>query len=236
MDLSVQTREKLGKAVKSLRREGLIPAELYGHGVANLHLSVPKKEFAKVFKDAGMNTLINLLVNGKKQPAERDSPERRPVLIHEIEKNYLTDEVAHVDFYQVRMDEKLKAKIPLEFIGESPAVKEKAGILNKAMTEIEVEALPADLPHRLSVDLSRLLNLNQSIYVRDIKIPKNAEVLVDPGTVIITVTPPVAEEEKVEKAPVDVSSVKVETEEKKAERATEKEVVKDKKEPAPKEK
>ncbi len=220
MDLSVQTREKFGKAVKALRREGLIPAELYGHGASNLHLSVPSREFAKVFKEAGTNTLVNLLVEGKKQP----------VLIHEVDRDYLTDEVAHIDFYQVRMDEKIKAKIPLEFVGESPAVKEKAAILNKAMTEIEVEALPADLPHRLSADLSKLLDLNQSVYVRDIAVPKGVEVLVDPETVVVTATPPAAEEKKVEEVPVDVSAVKVETEEKKAERSAEKETVKEKKE------
>lgn len=213
MELLVKPREKLGKAVKVLRREGFIPAELYGHGINNVHLSVPSRDFAKVFKEAGTNTVVNLLVDGRKQP----------VLIHDVAKDFLTDEVAHVDFYQVRMDEKLKAKIPLEFTGESPAVKEKAGILNKAMTEIEIIALPSDLPRRLSVDLSGLVDLNQSIYVRDIKIPKGVEVLVDPETVIVTATPPVAEEEKIEAAPViDVGAVKVETEEKKAERAAEK--------------
>ncbi|MBI4087222.1 MAG: 50S ribosomal protein L25 [Candidatus Liptonbacteria bacterium] len=213
MDLSVKPREKFGKAVKQLRRAGLIPAELYGHGTKNIHVSVPVREFAKVFKEAGTNTVVNLLVDGKKQP----------VLIQDIERNYLSDEIAHIDFYQVRMDEKLKAKIPLEFVGESPAVKEKAGILNKAMTEIEVEALPSDLPHRFSVDLSRLLDLNQSMYVKDIAVPKGVEVLVDPETVVATITPPVAEEEKIEAPVVDVTAVKVETEEKKMERTAEKE-------------
>lgn len=219
MDLSATQREKFGKAVKTLRREGLIPAELYGHGVGNLHLSVPKKEFANVFKEAGSNTVVNLSVGG----------EKRPALIHDVDRDYLTDEITHIDFYQVRIDEKLKAKIPLEFIGESPAVKEKAGILNKAMIEVEVEALPADLPHRLSVDLSKLVDLNQSIYIRDIKIPRGVEILVGLETVVITATPPAVEEEKVE-APVDVSAVKVETEEKKAERVVEKETKKGEKE------
>jgi large subunit ribosomal protein L25 len=210
MDLSVQKREKFGKAVKSLRREGFIPAELYGHGLENLHLTVPAKDFIKVWKQAGSNTVVNVLLEKKKQPA----------LIYEVRKNYLSGDIEHVDFYAVRMDEKIKAKVPLEFIGEAPAVKEKSGILNKAMAEIEVEALPADLPRSFEVDISSLDDINKSIYVKDIKVPKGVSITVDPETVIVTVKPPLAEE-KVE-APVEVSAVKVEGEEEKAERAAEK--------------
>lgn len=213
MDLTVQTREKLGKAVKSLRREGFIPAELYGRGLKNFHLSIPAKDFLKVLKEAGTSTVVNVVLGGKKTPA----------LIQDIGRNYLTGEVEHVDFYQVRMDEKIKAKVPLEFIGEAPAVKEKNGILNKAMSEIEVEALPADLPRRLELNLALLDDINKSIYVKDLKVPAGVKVLVDAGTVIATVTPPVAEEVKVVEEVVDMSAVKVEGEEKKAERMAGKE-------------
>jgi len=206
MDLAVKTREKFGKQVKALRKEGLIPAELYGHGVKNMHLSVGAKEFAKVFKEAGTNTLVTLVVDKEKKPA----------IIHDMMRDYISGEIIHVDFYQVKMDEKIKTKVPLEFVGVSAAVKEKSGILNKSMTEIEVEAFPQDLPHRLTVDISLLDDLNKSIYVRDIKIPKGVEVLVGPGTAVATATPPLAEE--VVEVPVDVSAVKVETEEKTAER------------------
>jgi large subunit ribosomal protein L25 len=213
MDLTATMREKFGKATKALRREGTIPAELYGRGLKNIHLVVPQKEFNKAYKEAGANTVVNLLVNKEKHPA----------LIYDVNRDYLTDEVSHIDFYQVRMDEKIKAKIPLEFTGESAAVKEKAAILNKAMVEIEVEALPADLPHRISVDLSVLDDLNKSVYVKNLHIAKGVKVLVDQETVIVTATPPVKEEEKVvAEAPVDVTEVKVESEEKKVERATEK--------------
>ncbi|MDP2598577.1 MAG: 50S ribosomal protein L25 [Candidatus Liptonbacteria bacterium] len=211
MDLKASTREKFGKAVKVMRREGFVPAELYGRGVKNLHLAVPTKEFNKVFKEAGSNTVVNLLVGSEKHPA----------LIYDVVKDYLTDDVAHVDFYQVRMDEKIKAKVPLAFVGESGAVKEKGAIINKSMFEIEVEALPGDLPHRFDVDISALDDLNKSVYVKDLKVSKNVKILVDPETVIVTATPPLAEEVKVE-APVDVTAVKVETEEKKAERVAEK--------------
>ncbi|MGC9968558.1 MAG: 50S ribosomal protein L25 [Minisyncoccia bacterium] len=214
MDLAVQKREKFGRQTKALRAEGLIPAELYGHGLANIHLSVPVKDFTKVFKEAGMNTVVTLLV-------EKD---KRPALIYEVMHDAITGEVAHVDFYQVRMDEKIKAKVPLEFTGEAPAVKEKGAILNKSMSEVEVEALPQDLPHKLLVDLAALDDVNKSIYVRDLVVPKGVEVLIEENTAVATATPPAPKEEEkvVEEPVVDVSAVKVEGEEKKAERAAEK--------------
>jgi len=190
-----------------LRKQGLIPAELYGRGVENLHLAVPVKDFLKAWKQAGTSTVVDVFVEKKKYPA----------LIYEVEKNYLSGDVEHVDFYAVRMDEKIKAKIPLEFVGEALAVKGKNGILNKVMAEVEVEALPADLPRSFEVDISCLDDLNKSIYVKDIKAQKGVSITVDPETVIATITPPVAEE-KIE-VPVEVGEVKVEGEEKKAERA-----------------
>ncbi len=211
MDLAVQQRKKLRKGVKGLRQEGLIPAELYGHGLANLHLTVKSRDFKKTFKDAGESTVIYLLVGG----------EKRPTLVHDIQRDYLNDEIIHIDFYQVRMDEKIKAHVPLEFIGEAPAVKEKGAILNKTVSELEVEALPGDLPRHLEVDLAGLHDLDQNIYVRDLNIPAGVKVLVEPETVVVTVTAPL-EEEQVE-APVDISAVKVEAEEKAAERAKGKE-------------
>src|SRR3989344_770423 len=214
MDLAVETREKFGKAVKILERQGLIPAELYGHGIANLHLAVKRRDFEKVFKDAGESTVIKLKVGGEKP---NSGEKELNVLVHDIQRNYLSDEISHIDFYQVRMDELIKAHIPLEFTGESPAVKGQGGILNKTLSEIEVEALPGDLPRQFEVNLGNLIELNQSIYVKDLEIPAKVKVLVEPETVLVTVTPPL--EEEVIEAPVDVTAVKVEAEEKVAERA-----------------
>lgn len=208
MDLVVKTRETLGKKVKALRKEGFIPAELYGHGLANVHLSVPAKEFTKVFKAAGKSTVVTLAIDKEKKPA----------IIHDVVRDALTNEVAHIDFYQVRMDEKIKAKVPLEFVGIAPAIKSLQAVVNKSMTAIEVEALPNDLPHSITVDLSVLDELNKSIYVHDLKLPKGVKVLVEGETAIATATPPAPEE--VVAAPVaDVADVKVESEEKVAARA-----------------
>jgi large subunit ribosomal protein L25 len=211
MELAVHAREKFGKAVKLLRGQGLIPAELYGHGFPNAHLAVPAKDFRKAYKEAGESTIITLIVAGKKHPA----------LIYNVQRDSVSDEVVHVDFYQVRMDEKIKTHVPLEFLGEAPAVKEHGGILNKSVAEIEVEALPGDLPHTLKIDLSKLTALNQSLYVKDIVVPKGVKFLIDPGTAVATVTEKMAEE-VVAPVAVDVAEVKVETEEKKAERDKEK--------------
>ena len=213
MELKTETRDVFGKRNKALRAEGRIPAELYGHGVPNTHLVIDTKEFTNVFCEAGENTVVTLLVGG----------EKRPTLIHDVVHDYLTGEVEHVDFYQVRMDEVIRAHVPIEFVGESPAVKAAGGILNKTISEIEVEALPADLPHRFTVDLGALAELEHSIYVRDLTIPTGVKIHLAPETVIVTVSAPRKEEEIIAPvAAVDVTEVKVETEEKKAERDKEK--------------
>jgi large subunit ribosomal protein L25 len=212
MELAVQPRDVSKKNLRAMRGQGLIPVELYGRGIPNIHLAVDAKVFRKVFREAGENTVVTL-VWGK---------EKRPALVHDLMRDYLTDEITHVDFYQVRMDEKIKAHVPLEFAGEAPAVKTHGGILNKSITEIEVEALPADLPRRLVVNVEGLTELHQSVYVKDLAIPKGARVHLDPETVIVTVMPPMKEEE-IQPAPApDVAAVKVESEEKKAEREKQK--------------
>ena len=209
MNLTAKKRELKGKAA-SLRKKGFIPAELYGHGLQNQHLAVSAREFATLFKEAGHSTVVQLEVDSAKHP----------VVIHDIQKDYLSGEPAHIDFYQVRMDEKMKVKVPIEFTGEAPAVASHAGILNKVMAEIEVEALPADLPHSFTLRLESLAEIGASLHVKDLDIPKGVHVAADPETVIVSVAPPLKEEEPVAAAEVpDVSAVKVETEEKKEERA-----------------
>ncbi len=211
MELQVQKREKFGKALRVSRKEGLIPGEVYGHGFKNEHVAIKAKDFLKVFDEAGESTIVNLKLGR----------EGWPVLIYDVKKDYLSGEVAHVDFYRVTMTEKIKAKVPLEFIGESLAIKDKLGILNKAMSEIEVEALPANLPHNFQVDLSSLVDLTSNIYVKDLSISKNVKVLVDLETVVATIVP-MQKEEVVAPVVADVSTVKVEGDEKKAERDAQK--------------
>ncbi len=210
MELQVQKREDSGKAA-ALRKTGLVPAELYGKAVENIHLVVPAKEFKKVFKESGENTIINLIVDSKKYP----------VIIHDVAYDSVSGDVLNVDFYQVRMDEKIKINVPLEFTGVSSAIKEKNGLLVKSLHEIEVEALPMDVPHSLQVDISKISEIGQSLYVKDLDVAKSVRVLVDPDTVVVTVTAKLTEEQELameQAAAAGVEGVKVETEEKKAER------------------
>lgn len=193
-----------------LRKEDLIPAELYGHGVTNLHLAVPTKDFLRVFKEAGESTVLTLVVNN----------ERRPVLIFNVKTDPVKDTIIHADFYQVRLDEKLKAHVPVVLEGVATGVKEKGGILTHAMHEIEVEALPADLPHDIKVDISVLDDIGKSLHVKDLPLMKAVRYLADPDTVVASVSEKAAEE-ALAAGPAGVEEVKVEGEEKQAEEGEE---------------
>lgn len=210
--------------VNEIRKQGLIPAVVYGHQVDTVSLVVPEKQFDKLYKQIGSNTMIEL------EWKSGDKKEKRPVLIHEVQHDYLQGKNMHIDFYQVRLDEKIKTYIPLEFINESPAVKNLSGILVKALQEIEVEALPQELPQAFEVDLSKLETFEFNIKVKDLDIPTSAKVFISPETVIASVTPPRSEEElEATKQEVveKLSEIKTEGEEKKAEREAEKSAAKE---------
>ncbi len=211
MELKAEKREVFGKKTRALRRSGFIPAELYGHDVANIHLAVPAKEFQGVYKEAGGNTIVNLSFDGKP----------RLVIIHDVNMDYVKNDILSVDFHEVKMDEEITAAVPLKLVNESPAVKDLGGILVKAMDEIEVEAFPQNIPSEITVDLSSLTNLGDSIYVRDLPSKSSYKYAVDPDTVVVTASEPKEEEE--EATPITPESVIVETEEKKAERDNNKE-------------
>ncbi len=212
MDLAVKNREVVGKKVKALRKQGLVPAELYGHGTKNAHLTVPAKDFNKVFKEAGSSTVVTLVTEQGKKPA----------IIHDIVRDPLTNDIMHIDFYEVRMDEKITAKVPVEFTGDAPAVKEKGAVINKSISEIEVEAFPQDLPHSIVVDISSLDDFNKSIYIKDIMPPKGVAFLIEGDMAIVSAVEPAPEEVAAPVAPVDVSQIASETDEKKAERIAQK--------------
>ena len=206
MEIKVQKREKFGKQTASLRKDGLVPAELYGHGIENLHLAVPKKDFLKVFKKAGENTVLDLLIDN----------EKRPVLIYNVSSSPLTDEILNVDFYQVRLDQKIQLEIALNFLGEAPGVN-LGGILVRALQEVEVETSPLNIPSAFDVDLTKLVKIGDAIYVKDLKVSEGVKILIDPETVVATLTEPVSEEKEAELSQeVDVSKIKVEKKEKPA--------------------
>src|SRR3989344_749620 len=208
MDLQVQKRNELGSGkVVFLRGKGMIPAELYGHGVANIHLTVPVKDLAAAYKTAGESEIINLVVDGQ----------NKPVIIHDIQFHPITQDFQSVDFYEVDMNAELELAIPFEFMGEAPAVKAFGGILTKAMDALEIVCLPANIPQHIVIDLSKLTELNQSIYVRDLAASDKYKIVTNPSTVIVSISEPVVEE-VTPVAEVKIEDIKVEGEEKKAAR------------------
>lgn len=191
MELSIiaSQRTVFGKNNKKLRSSGKLPAVLYGRGKENLALEVASKEFEKVYKQAGENTLVNLEIEGNGQ---------KKVLIHDVAHHFMSPTPIHVDFYEVDLTRKIRAKIPLHFVGTSAAVKELGGILIKTITEIEVEALPADLPPFIEVDISSLATFENFIHVSDLKVRDGVKVLAHPEEVVSTVQPPRTEAELAE--------------------------------------
>jgi len=204
------------KNPKQYLKEGYIPAELYGKGIENIHVAVNQKEFTDVLKAAGESTIIDLVLE------KENKKEAHSVLIYEIQRHYLSHQPIHIDFYQVQKGQKIKAHIPIEFVGESPAVKNLGGVLVKNMDEVEVEALPQDLPRSFVVDITKLDAIDSKICIKDLNLPATIKTSAASETAIVLVVPP--REEEVVSAPAEsISEVKIETEEKKAERKEEKE-------------
>lgn len=209
LELKAQPREILGKKVKKLRQTGYIPAILYGHKIKSQPLSVEQKDFQCIFSQTGETSILSLAVGDKKHN----------VLIHDLARDPVTQNILHIDFYEVRMDETLKAKIPLIFTGESLAVKSEDGVLVKAVQEIEVEALPKNLPKEISVDISALSTFEDKIQIKDLKVAPSIKILAEPDEVVASVVPPRSEKELEEMAakPIEeVGEVKVVGEEEKA--------------------
>lgn len=204
MELKAQKRSELGSIkAEKLRESGMIPAELYGHNIENIHLAVDAKELKTVYNKAGESEIVNLVVDG----------ETKPTIIHDIQIHPISEEFRSVDFYQVNMKEEIELAVPFNFIGTAPAVKNFGGVLVKAMEELEIVCLPGNIPGEIDIDLSTLTELGSSIYVKDLPESDKYRILTDPSTVIATVSEPREEEEE---PGISVEDVKVEGEEKKA--------------------
>lgn len=183
--LHAEKRNIFGKKVKTLREQGVIPAVVYGEGVEAMSLGIGRKDFEKVYREAGESTVVELEVGGK----------RLNVLIHDVSHGILKGEPEHVDFYALRMDKKVKMKVPLVFIGESSAVKNDGGVFVKVMQEVEIEALPKDLPHELHADISGMAAFESRLFVKDIAVPAGVVIEEKPDEVIAIVETPRSEEE-----------------------------------------
>ena len=207
LTLPAKIRKTLGKKVKALRERGVLPGVLYGPRIKEtLPLEINFKEFEKVYKEAGESTLVSLEIEGKKTP----------VLIHEVKLDPLTGKPIHIDFYQPRLEEEVEVTIPIIFEGEAPAVKELGGTLVKNISEIEVKALPQNLPHEIRVNIQKLKTSEDDILIKDLPIPKEVKILKEPEEIVASVAPP----EKVEEELVKPIGEKVEEVEKVEETTT----------------
>ena len=184
--LKATKRNLLKKKVKILRKKGLIPAILYGQNFQNIPLSIDKQEFIKLAKDSGEATLINLEI-----------PDQKPhkILIRNIQREPVYDEIKHIDLYKVDMSKEIETEIPLEFFGIAPAVEELEGNFISNKDSIKVECLPDKLAPVIKVDISILKTFEDLIHVKDLNVPEGIEVLENPEDTIAQVTPPRSEEE-----------------------------------------
>ncbi|MCX6736767.1 MAG: 50S ribosomal protein L25 [Candidatus Parcubacteria bacterium] len=216
-NLVAQKRTVFGKKNIELRKTGNLPAVIYGPDFKSLALTINTKDFTLIRKQAGENSIINLEI------LEGDKKTKHNVLIHDVTVDPRSSALVHVDFYQVNMDKPVKAYIPLVFINESQAVKD-GGILVKALDELEIEALPKDLPHEIQIDISSLVAFDQTIYVKDIVVPKGIKVLSELDNPVLSVSAPRTDEELKsleEKVEEKVDEVKVEGELKRQAKAEE---------------
>jgi len=195
----------------SLRKAGQLPAVFYGMGNPSISISVSKIEFKKIWRKAGESSTVKITTPNGVFDA----------LIHDVQVNPVTDEPIHVDFLVIDMNKAIKVEVPLEFTGVSEAVKSGLGTLVKVLHEVEVEALPADLPHNFTIDISSLIGLDSQILVSDIVLPKGVKMITKGEEVVASIAEQKEEKEEMVAEPVDLSAIEVEKKGKKEEEGVE---------------
>lgn len=197
--VKVEARKIFGKKVKQLRKDGLVPANIFGKDMKSVAITVDMKDFQKVFKEAGETALIDVKLGSEIYPS----------LIHNLQRDPKRDFVIHVDFHKVNLKEKITTYVPVILEGESPVAKSGEGLLLQTLNELEVECLPTDIPAHIAVDAEKLTEVGQSVHVKDLKVDKDkVEITNDPEEVVVTVqTAEMKEEEpEPEVSPEDVEA------------------------------
>jgi large subunit ribosomal protein L25 len=196
--LKASPRDLVGKSSHVLAREGQIPAVLYGHGVRTENLVVDRREFEKLMHDAAVgSTLVDLSVEGHAKPVH--------VIIKEVRHDEVKGSVQHIDFWAVRMTQKMQTSIAITFVGSSEGEK-TGGVIMHALRELKVEALPKDLPEHIEADVSPL-HVGESLTVADIVAPEGVTLLDDPATVVASVMAPTVMEEVIPTEEAEVTEV-----------------------------
>lgn len=182
--LTAVKREITGKKVRHLRKEGILPGNVYGKAMKSLSLQLPLKEFVKVYDKVHETGLVDLTID----------KEILPVLIKNVQIHPITYTPLHADFFKVNLKEKVRATVPIIAVGEAKAVTDKLGVLLQTLSEVEVEALPADLPENIEVNIENLANIDDHINISDIKISKDVEIMAEPSEMIFRIGELVSEE------------------------------------------
>ena len=180
IELKAGNREILGKKVRFLRRQGITPVHLFGHGIESLALQCDTTQLHKVLVLAGKTRLINLEAGKEKRP--------RPVVVREVQTEPRTGVLIHVDFYQVKMAEKVRVEVPIVLVGEAPALKLKENMMAQDLTKLSVECLPGNIPDSAELDLSSLTEPEQALRVKDIELDKEIAVLNDPELIVVRIS------------------------------------------------
>jgi len=189
--LKAERRSMTGKKASVLRREGKLPAVIYGHKLESMPIVLDMREANRVLGGMTSSSLVTIDLEGKEYPA----------LVRERQRDYIKAKYLHIDFQGILMTERLRVNVPVEIVGTSQAVKLLTGVLVTNMHELEVECFPQYLPENISIDISNLNEIGDSFLVSDLQLGENIEVLADPEEVIVTITslaPEEAEEEKAE--------------------------------------
>lgn len=177
-----EPRTIIGRKVKTLRKQGLVPVNVYGRGITSQSLQIKAADFQKLYKQVGESTLVYL--------------DERPVLVRNVTRHPVSGQILHIDFNQVNLKEKVKAQVKVVLVGESPAVKESKGILVAMTDHVEIEALPADMPEHIEVDISGLAEAGQAVTIKEVKLNKNLVVLDDSETELVRIEELAKEEVK----------------------------------------
>jgi large subunit ribosomal protein L25 len=179
MNLTATKREVLGKKTRVLRRQGLTPTHLFGHNIKSQSLQCNTTELIKILAQSGTTRLVSLRIEGDKEP--------KNIFVREIQRDVLSHQLLHVDFYQVKKGEKMQMDVPIVLVGEAPAMRGKGRMISRGVDELKIECLPEKVPPQIEVDISVLTELEQGIFVKDIVLDPDITVHTDPEQLVVKV-------------------------------------------------
>jgi large subunit ribosomal protein L25 len=187
LELKAEARTVLGKKVAALRRGGLTPANIFGHNVVSQAIQIPTPDLTHTLRAAGGTRLLRLNLVGE--------PSARMVLVRHVSRKPTTDQLLHVDFYEVSMTERTTVEIPIVLVGSAPIAESGEGMVYQQVSSLTVECLPGDIPEHIDADISVLTGLHSAVHVADLALPPNVTTALDPTEVLVSVASRAVEEE-----------------------------------------